>query len=137
MIDIKYIAEKDCDPERMKDGDIGYDLRAAENVRFNLDENWAVSLGVQFKIPEGYYGELTHRSSLAFKKEMACSLGIIDSNFTGTVMALIFNHSGGYQFIDKGERICQIIFRKKVDTEMVCVQKLEKGKMGFGSSGRM
>ncbi len=121
----------------MKDGDIGYDLRAAESVRFNSDENWAVSLGVQFKIPEGYYGELTHRSSLAFKKEMACSLGIIDSNFTGTVMALIFNHSGGYQVIDKNERICQIIFKKKVDTFMVPVKTLTKGKIGFGSSGRM
>lgn len=135
-IDYKVITEG-CDPQRMDDGDIGYDLRASDRARLNVGESQVVPLGVAFYIPSGYYGELTHRSSLAFKKDMICSLGIIDSNFRGEVMAKIFNLSGGYQWIDKGERICQIIFKKKIDTDMYFRINLPDGKEGFGSSGRM
>lgn len=122
-------------PKRMSTGDIGYDLCAAKRQRFNCGDSYVVPLGVAFGIPQGCYGVLTHRSSLAFKKGMICSLGIIDSSFTGEVKAKIFNLSGGYQWIDEGDRICQIIFKKKVDSELFKVDNLIAGKEGFGSSG--
>lgn len=125
-------------PRRMSSGDIGYDLSAGCQARFNRGESHVIPLGVAFGIPDDMYGELTHRSSLAFKKDMICSLGVIDSSFNGNeVKAKIFNLSNTYQVIDKGDRIVQIIFKKKLPTEMWWTSHIssKKSKAGFGSSG--
>ena len=139
MIEIPFTVTKaGFDPQRMSSGDIGYDLRAAHKERMSIGESCKIALGVSFDIPEGYYAELTHRSSLAFKKQCIISLGIIDSNFKGEVHAYVFNLSNGFRWIDEGERIAQIIFKKKNDTTVRLVESLESdGKKGFGSSGRI
>ena len=125
-----------CEPQRMSNGDAGYDLRAAEDVSIGPGGRKAIPLGVAFQIPKGTYGMLTHRSSLAFKKGCTLSLGIIDSNFTGEVKAFVFNHDQYFRkHIKKGERIAQIIFIDYNVVTMNEVESLPEGKGGFGSSG--
>ncbi len=131
------VLKEGCSPERVTEGDVGYDLRASSRARLNVGDKVVVPLGVCLDMPSGYYAELTHRSSLAFKKGCICSLGIIDSNFKGELKACLFNLSGSYQWIDEGERICQLVFKKVTPTFLFEVEDTGKGKEGFGSSGQM
>lgn len=125
----------ECRPKVLHAGDAAFDLSAAIDFEAVNGYPVKVPLGVQFKIPTGHFGILTHRSSLAFKFNCTCSLGIIDSSFNGQVHALIFNHGRANQFFKKGDRICQIIFMPIGQYYMANAQFDETGKKGFGSSG--
>lgn len=134
----KYkVLTKGCTPERMRIEDAGYDLRAAKDIVVYAGDSAIIPLGVAVKIPDGMYGMLTHRSSLAFKKDCTLSLGIIDSNFVQEIKAKVFNHHYGNELrIKKGDRIAQLILHKYQSLEMEEVEDLGIGKGGFGSSGR-
>lgn len=131
------ITEEDLMPTMGDCGDAGYDLRASVGVQILPGDSMVVPTGVSFEIPKHYYGLLTHRSSLAFKRGGILSLGIIDSNFTGEVKALVFNLSDTPLVIEKYERFCQIVFNSYYSFPLMAVGSLEGGKDGFGSSGKM
>ena len=124
-----------CEPQRMRIEDAGIDLCAGQDMVVTPGYSVVMPLGVAVKIEDGQYGMLTHRSSLAFKKEMTASLGIIDSNFTQEMKAKIFNHGRLSQVIKKGDRICQLVLHNFAREEMEEVEDLGIGKGGFGSSG--
>lgn len=136
-MDVKTkVVEEGCTPTVPNKGDAGMDLKAAHDFTAYPGYPTKVSLGVAFKIPEGYFGMLTHRSSLAFRYDCTCSLGIIDSSFDGTVHALIFNNGLLPRSFKKGDRICQIIFQSHMPVhESELSDFEEEGKEGFGSSG--
>lgn len=130
------VYDKDLIPSQGGEGDAGYDLRAADELVLGPGESGIVGTGVHFGIPKGYYGLLTHRSSLAFKHGCILSLGIIDSNFTGEVKCLVFNLGQKELYLKEGERFAQIIFNRYYTDKMEIVEELEDGKDGFGSSGK-
>lgn len=135
MLKYKVLVEG-CEPKRARDGDAGIDLIAAEDAIIYPMDSMVIPLGVAMKIPEGMYGKLTHRSSLAFGKNCTASLGIIDSNFTQEIKCKVFNHSSFYPAeIKRGDRIAQIIIHKYECLEMELSEDLGEGKGGFGSSG--
>jgi len=136
MLKYKVLTEG-CKPYRARPEDAGIDLIAAEDVEIMPLNSAVVPLGVAVKIDEGKYGLLTHRSSLAFKRGIIASTGVIDANFTQEIKAKLFNLSPYYQVnIKKGERICQLIIHSYVSEEMEEVEELPVGKGGFGSSGK-
>lgn len=125
-----------CQPTVPQAGDAGVDLRAAENTVIPSNSSAVISLGIGFQIPEGFFGVLTHRSSLAFNKDCILSLGIIDCNFTGEVKAKVFNLGSEEVSISQGDRIAQIIIVRYADfLQLQQVGGLVDGKEGFGSSG--
>ncbi len=125
-----------CTPERMRDEDAGYDLRAAADTTIFPNESAVIPLGVAIAIPRGIYGMLTHRSSLAFKKNGLISLGVIDSNFRQEIKAKVFNQNLFYSLkISAGDRIAQLILHRYESLELEEVEDLGIGKGGFGSSG--
>lgn len=44
-------------------------------------------------IPEGYYGRIAPRSGLACKHFIDVGAGVIDSDYRGEIMVLLFNFS--------------------------------------------
>jgi len=135
MLNYKVLVEG-CEPKRARDGDAGIDLIAAQDCTIYPMDSKVIPLGVAMKIPDGMYGMLIHRSSMAFGKNCTASLGIIDSNFTQEIKCKLFNHSSFYPAeIKRGDRIAQIIIHKYECLEMEESGELEVGKGGFGSSG--
>ena len=52
-----------------------------------------VSTGLSMAIPQGYYGRVAPRSSLAWKNHIDVGAGVIDSDYRGEVKVILFNHS--------------------------------------------
>jgi len=122
--------------KKMREGDAGFDLATTEDIEIKPLSSGIVPLGVAVAIPEGQYGLLTHRSSLAFKKGGILSTGIIDSNFRQEMKAKIFNQSEHYSLILKaGDRVAQLVIHEYISPELELVEEMEDGKGGFGSSG--
>ena len=124
-------------PTRAHKADAGLDLFAAESVRI-WPHSWkAIETGVHVEIPEGYVGLLTSKSGLMRSKGLTCR-GTIDSGYTGTIQAIIFNHSDVHVEIPKGNKVTQLVILPIITPEIELVDSLEeteRGSGGFGSTG--
>lgn len=125
-------------PTRAHPNDAGLDLYAAESARI-WPHSWkAVETGVHVAIPEGYVGLLTSKSGLMRNKGLTCR-GTIDAGYTGTIQAVMFNHSDAFVEILKGDKVTQMVILPIITPELELVDELEeteRGAGGFGSTGR-
>lgn len=118
------------------------DLRAdiPEPVTLQPRESTFFNTGIEVAIPEGYFGALAIRSSLACKHGLmlANSLGIIDSCYRGPVKAKLVNIGRRPYTINPGDRIAQLLIIPCVHATFVQVDELpesDRGTGGFGSTG--
>lgn len=120
-----------------------------------------IGLGFMAEPPEGYYLEIVPRSSTGLKTNLRQpnSIGVIDSDYRGEVKAMyeskieerkvahsgtvfsapVYKCVGTATLIKAGDRIAQMILRKKYDADLVEVDELsetERGAKGFGSTGK-
>lgn len=102
-----------------------------------------IPLGVKVAIPPGYMMLIIPRSSIGAKTplRLANSIGLIDCDYRGEVMALYENKADaiGSRTIAEGDRIAQGFLIPKVPVTFTEVDKLEetkRGEDGFGSTGR-
>ena len=124
-------------PTRGHDGDAGYDIYAVEDTTIWNWRTVIVPAGVSICLPPGYYAELHPRSSLALK-DVYMKIGIIDEGYRGDIGAIVIALQTQIE-IKKGERIAQLILKKREEIEFEEVDTLpksERGEKGFGSSGK-
>lgn len=146
MIKVKYIKLKENAkmPTYGTDFSAGADLYACEGgeVIINPGETRLIHTGLSLEIPEGYAGLIYARSGIATKRGLAPAnkVGVIDSDYRGEIMVSLFNHSAEAQAIADGERIAQLVitpFLKVEYTEADALTETERGKGGFGSTGKV
>jgi dUTP pyrophosphatase len=116
----------------------GYDLFAIEEMTIRKGQWAAVETGVALQIPPGYYAKIEARSGLAAKRGIETLAGVIDSDFRGSIKAILLNNCDLDFIIHAGDRVAQIIFLKHESPELVEVNFLsasQRGQNGFGSSG--
>lgn len=119
----------------------GYDVVASEDITLKPWQSSMVSTNLFIEIEEGYEGQLRSRSSLSTKHRLILlnGIGTIDSDYRGEVKVPLLNLGNEEYQINKGDRIAQLVFNKLVDVEQLDVERLEeseRGKGGFGSTGR-
>ncbi len=119
------------------ESDAGWDLESAEDVVVEA-KGFAsmIKTGVRVAIPDGYFGLIKERSSMAAKGIFVMG-GVIDSGYRGEIMVNLGN-IGGYDYeIKSGDRIAQLII---LPCSAVMVKgelpDSERGEDGFGSTGR-
>lgn len=155
-IKIKKLKENAVIPSYAKNGDAGMDLTAISKW-YDDNGNTCYGTGLAFEIPEGYFGLLVPRSSNAKTDlRLTNSAGILDSGYRGEVMFKYRNDNfskidGGLQNhlvmgdivfnneYEIGDRIGQILILPYPKIEFVEVEDLsetERGKGGYGSSGK-
>ena len=124
-------------PTRAHEHDAGLDLYAAETAYIS-PHNWvAVSTGVHAEIPKGFVGLLTSKSGLMSKHGITCR-GTIDAGYTGTIKAVLFNHSDRVFKVEAGQKVTQLVILPIITPELELVEELAKtdrGAGGFGSTG--
>lgn len=128
------------DPVRAHDTDAGLDLHVPDGQGCLVRPGavYTIDLGIRVAIPDGYYGQLTLRSS-AGKKGLAIpsGVGVIDSGYRGNIKLLVTALAEPV-LVATGERICQLIVLPlpHVDAEAGVVDgSTERGEGGFGSTG--
>lgn len=122
--------------------DIGFDLYLPEDVIVFPYETKFINLGIrcEYSDKNSYYGyHLYPRSSISKTKvRLANSVGIIDPNYRGYLIAAVDNISSETQFLKKGERYFQLVFvemTKPYKIEFVdSLSETERGDKGFGST---
>ena len=125
-------------PTKAHDADAGFDLYAPKKFVLRERDSVVINTGVHFEIPRGYVGFLKSKSGLNVK----CGVrgeGVIDSGFTGAVVAKLYNDSYDVVVFEEGQKMIQVVFLPIPEVELVQVDKFEdteRGDNGFGSSGK-
>lgn len=136
-------------PERTHDTDTGYDVFCSD-VKLVTDpkgrNQLVVYTGIGVQPEPGYYIEVFPRSSICKKyAQLANSVAIIDETYTGEIL-LYFNglpehiNNAGYPVnssfnIKIGEKIAQLVVRKRIDAEFIEVASFDETARGFGGFG--
>lgn len=117
----------------------GVDLYSPEDVLIPPGFSEVVATGIAVELPPGFFGLLTHRSSLAFKGDTIASLGIIDNDYTGEVKIKLFHLGTTGLQIKRGDRVAQLVVipYSQVMVEVVDeLKQTDRGAGGFGSTGK-
>ncbi len=124
-------------------GAAGADLYACldENVVINPGASAFVPTGLAMEIPQGYAGLIYARSGLACKRGLAPAnkVGVIDSDYRGEFIVVLYNHGTGPQEIAHGERIAQLVITPVLTPayeETVELSDTKRSGGGFGSTGK-
>lgn len=133
-------------PTRAHDTDAGLDLFAVEGCTIPHCGTVVFDIKVGFELPEGCYGQIFGRSSLAGGSEKLHTLpgifpigGVIDHKYRGSVKVALCNLSGLPYEVKAGDKIAQLVIihiETPQPVEVLFLDDTERGTNGFGSTGR-
>lgn len=127
-------------PTRAHNTDAGLDLYVPEGQTCLARRGavYTIDLGVRVAIPDGYYGQLTLRSSAGERGlTMPHGVGIIDSGYRGNLKVLVAAINEPV-LVAARDRICQLIILPQPTVEVetgVVDGGTDRGQGGFGSTG--
>lgn len=125
-------------PTRAHSTDAGFDLYAMEDAFIPHKDSHIFDTGVHIEIPRGCVGFLKSKSGLNVKHGIT-SEGVIDSGYTGSIRAKLYNNDYGDYIVHKGDKITQLVILPILTPDIELVDELEeteRGNGGFGSTGR-
>lgn len=125
-------------PERAHSLDAGLDLRTTKTFVLKPRSSEVIDTGVHVEIPEGYVGFLKSKSGLNINHGIT-SEGVIDSGYTGSIRAKLYNHGNEPVYFEIADKITQLVILPIETPEPELVdnfEKTERGDHGFGSTGR-
>lgn len=121
----------------------GADLYACleSSVVIQPGESAFIPTGLSMELPKGYAGLIYARSGLACKRGLAPAnkVGVVDSDYRGEFIVVLYNHSSVSQEISHGERIAQLVITPVFTpgfTEVAELTDTERSAGGFGSTGK-
>lgn len=99
-----------------------------------------IHTGLSCALPRGYFGLIAIRSGLGSRGlVLSNGLGIIDEDYRGEIRIPLYNHGEETIRLENGERVAQMIlipYIQPILEEVDQLEETERGKEGFGSSGR-
>lgn len=121
----------------------GFDLyipNGVDDIIIEPNQMVKIDTGIGLSLPKYTFGGIFPRSGLSTKKGLRLSncVGVIDSDYRGSIIVPIYNDSNETQILKAGERIAQLIVIPFLPINFNLVNKLEeteRGKGGFGSTG--
>lgn len=125
-------------PTKAHEADAGFDLYTPERVVVRKKDSVVIDTGVHIEIPKGYVGFLKSKSGLNVKHGISGE-GVIDSGYTGSIVAKLYNNGEEMMVFEEGMKIIQIVFLPIPEVELELTDSFcdsERGDNGFGSSGR-
>ena len=126
-------------PSKGSPGAAGFDLYAlVENEKvIEPGDRKLVNTGVKISLPSCCYARIAPRSGLAVMG-IDISAGVVDSDYTGCIHALVVNNSKKPFTVKQGDRIAQMIIEKIINPIFIETDVLDstnRGDKGFGSTG--
>jgi dUTP pyrophosphatase len=124
-------------PRKAHGADAGFDLFTPYEFTVKAGESATVMTGIHMVIPRGWCGLLVSKSGLYTRHDIQ-STGLVDADYTGSIVVKLTNHGMKDYHFEKGEKISQIVILPVCDVVLEEVDDLpetERGSRGFGSSG--
>jgi len=144
MTDLKEVRivldEWGMQPTRSSFGAAAFDCYSRDSVDLLIDMTTKVSLGFSMSMPKDLCAVLMPRSGLATRHGLVLgnTLGLIDSDYRGPVTVALKNTGTWVHHVNKGDRICQMLFLPVPSVALKQVLELDatdRGSKGFGSTG--
>jgi dUTP pyrophosphatase len=135
-VQIKLLNDKAIMPTRGTKFSAGFDLYAPERVDIPPGQSYLVGTGLAMAIPQGWFGQINPRSSMAVKR-IRIGARVVDADYRGEVFINLHNDSDMVYEIQKGDRIAQVVFIPFM-SDIIEVDDLDntnRGNGGFGSTG--
>ncbi len=130
-------------PEYATSGSSGMDIRAYLDTQQTLQpfERVLIPTGLFIELPEGFEAQIRPRSGLAIKQGITClnTPGTIDADYRGEIKIILINLSQEEQVIHHGDRIAQMVIKKKKKGIWKLAEELqitERNAGGFGHTGK-
>ena len=125
-------------PRQGTNGAAGFDLTAV-----SIEKNETMlkyDTGIAVEIPPGYVGLVFLRSSVCKTGlSLANSVGVIDSDYRGSISLVFYKCAELIEAYSYGDRIGQLVIVPIPEVEFVEAEELsetERGAGGYGSTGR-
>ena len=126
-------------PVRGHKDDAGLDLRTPYDFTIAPHSSETINTGVHVDIAPGLVGMLKSKSGLNVNHSIL-SEGVIDSGYTGAIVAKLYNHGNAPVKFKAGDKITQLVIMPVYIPDRLIVvkefDKTERGEGGFGSTGR-
>ena len=137
MIRFKLLNKNAKAPLRATAHSAGFDIYAPERVDIPAGQSYLVGTGVAMAIPNGWFGQINPRSSMAVKK-IRLGARVVDSDYIGEVFVNLHNDGESTYEISKGDRIAQIVFMPYMASSEIVdeIENTARGSGGFGSTGK-
>lgn len=116
----------------------GLDVCGIEDVEIAPKQRVMARTGLAVAIPPGFYGRVAPRSGLAAKNGLDVLAGVIDSDYRGEIVCVLYNTGDETIKLPAGSKICQLIIEQIITPEAAWVMDLDetaRGAGGFGSTG--
>jgi dUTP pyrophosphatase len=133
------LLDKECNPERMSEHAVGFDIKSSENALVP-PRSWHITkTGFKLELPPGYEAQIRPRSGLAAKHGITVlnTPGTIDPDYRGEIAVILFNTTNTTFTIKQYDRIAQMIINKVEIPDILYgkVSDTKRGEEGFGSTG--
>lgn len=127
-------------PRQAKPGDAGYDLRSTIDVTLSPGDQVTIPLGFRWQLPSGWCGLIIPKSGLGrrFRAGFANTVGLLDEDYTGEVVADVVNDGKIPWIIRKGDSIGQMVilpYWSGAPEDVADLDATERGDGGFGHTG--
>ena len=116
----------------------GLDVCSIEDVEIGPKQRVTAKTGLAVAIPAGFYGRIAPRSGLAAKKGLDVLSGVIDADYRGEILCLLYNTGDEIINLPAGSKICQMIIEQIITPDAAWATELDetaRGAGGFGSTG--
>ena len=117
----------------------GIDLACDEPFILQPNERRLIGTGIAMAIPEGMWGEIKPRSSLATQYGIDIMAGVIDSDYRGEIKVLMHNTGNRPLRCLTGDRIAQMVVQEHKAVKIFIRDELGntvRGSGGFGSTDK-
>ncbi|MEK7556478.1 MAG: dUTP diphosphatase [Patescibacteria group bacterium] len=135
---VKRLSSTATLPAKKDPVDAGIDIYTNETHTLKPGEVHAFGTGITSEFPKGYVALLWDRSGLG-SQGIHRLAGVIDSGYRGEWKVVLLNTTKKPFVIRAGDKIVQCIVQKYEPVKITEAGRLkasQRGKRGFGSSGR-
>ena len=121
----------------------GYDLFCYTDKDIVIESSGKARIptGISVELPHNTYGRVAPRSGLTWNKFLDVGAGVVDEDYRGEILVILFNFSKENVVIKNGDKIAQLIVERIMPTEPVVYEpdqelsETNRGESGFGSTG--
>ena len=116
----------------------GLDVCGIEDLSIPARQRVMARTGLAVAIPPGFYGRVAPRSGLAAKNGLDVLAGVIDSDYRGEIVCVLYNTGDETINLPAGSKICQLIIEQIITPDATWATDLDetaRGAGGFGSTG--